>query len=105
MKQISGDSPGQIAVLYAGIIGVLLGAIALGADVSVMYVNWQRVQKTADAAALAGANYSKGYEDSTGYVFNGPAAAGCTGQPDDASKAAFTYAVDNVLAAGNITIT
>jgi Flp pilus assembly protein TadG len=105
MNQISGKSNGQIAVLYAGIIAVLLGAIAFCADVSVMYVNWQQVQKTADAAALAGANYLKGYEDSTGYVFSGPAAAGCTGQPDDASKAACTYAVDNGLAAGNVTIT
>ena len=48
---------GQVAVLYAGIIAVLIGAIALGADVSVMYFNWQQLRGAADAAVLAGANY------------------------------------------------
>ena len=58
-----------------------------------MYMNWQQVRKTADAAAIASANYLKGYENSTGDLFKGPAAPGCTDQADDASKAACTYAV------------
>ena len=105
MKQISGNSTGQVAVLYAGIVAVLIGAIALCADVSVMYVNWQRAQKVADAAVIAGANYLKSYAASTGYVFAGPAGPGCSGQPDDASKAACTYAVANGLDASTLTIT
>jgi len=99
MKKPLRNSRGQVTVLYAGICAILIGAIALGADVAVMYANWQQMQKTADAAALAGANYLGGY------TFAGTAASGCTGQPDDASKAACTYAVDNGLAAANLTIT
>jgi hypothetical protein len=35
----------------------LLGAVALGTDVTVFYFNWGQLQKAADAAVLAGANY------------------------------------------------
>jgi Flp pilus assembly protein TadG len=35
----------------------LLGAVALGTDVSIMYYNWASMQRAVDAAALAGANY------------------------------------------------
>ena len=89
MKKIFFNSRGQVAVLYAGIAAVLIGAIALGADVAVMYSNWEQVQKTADAAAIAGANYL------AGYTFEGTPASGCTGEPDAAETAACTYAVDN----------
>ena len=99
MKKIFDKSRGQIAVLYAGIAAVLVGAIALGADVAVMYSNWQQVQKTADAAAIAGANYL------AGYTFNGTPATGCSGEPDAAQTAACTYAVDNGLAVANLTMT
>jgi Putative Flp pilus-assembly TadE/G-like len=105
MNKILGKSPGQVMVLYAGIAAVLVGAIALCADLAVMYVNWQRAQKTVDAAVVAGANYLKNYAANTGYVFAGPAGTGCGAQPDDASKAACTYAVDNGIAAGNLSIT
>ena len=57
MKPLSGKSRGQVAVLYAGIIAVLIGAIGLCGDVGVMYINWEELQRAADAAALAGANY------------------------------------------------
>jgi hypothetical protein len=97
MKKIFGNSRGQIAVLYIGIIATVLGAVALGADVAVMYMNWQFVQKTADASAIAGANFL------SGITFAGTAAAGCTG--DDAEKAACTYAVKNGLTVSNVTIT
>ncbi len=48
---------GQMIVILAFAIVGLLGGVALGADVAVMYFNWQRLQSAADAAALAGANY------------------------------------------------
>jgi putative Flp pilus-assembly TadE/G-like protein len=67
---------GQVAALYAVILVTLVGAIALGTDVAVMYVNWQHMQKVADAAALAGANYL------AGYTFSGTAASGCGSEPE-----------------------
>jgi Flp pilus assembly protein TadG len=57
MKKIFGKSRGQVMVLYAGVIAVLLGAVGLCTDVGLMYFNWQQLQKAADAAVLAGANY------------------------------------------------
>ncbi len=111
MNKIFAKPRGQIAVLYAGIILVLVGAISLGADVSVMYANWQQSQKVADAAALAGANYLGGgitYADSTGTAF--PTASGCNGETSGsdsaavASQVACTYAVKNGLPASTITI-
>jgi hypothetical protein len=99
MKKIFFNSRGQVAVLYAGIAAVLIGAIALGADVAVMYSNWEQVQKTADAAAIAGANYL------AGYTFEGTPASGCTGEPDAAETAACTYAVDNGLKVSDLTLT
>jgi Flp pilus assembly protein TadG len=50
-------SSGQILVLVALILPVLIGAIALGTDVTVFYYNWVQLQKAADAAVLGGANY------------------------------------------------
>jgi hypothetical protein len=99
MKKTFGKARGQVAVMYAGVAAVLVAAIALGADVAVMYVNWEQAQKVADAAVIAGANYL------AGYTFEGTPAAGCTGQPDAASKAACTYAVDNGYSAASLTIT
>jgi Flp pilus assembly protein TadG len=97
-KNSIGSRRGQIAVLYAFVVIVLVGAIAFGTDVAVMYVNWQHTQKVADAAALAGANYL------AGYTFDGTAASGC-GTGDAATKVACTYAVNNGLAAAAVTIT
>jgi Flp pilus assembly protein TadG len=42
------------------VLPVLLGAMALGADFSIVYFNWALVQKAADAAALAGASQLTG---------------------------------------------
>lgn len=99
MKGMFGRPRGQAAVLYAGIAAVLVGAVALGADVAVMYTNWLQMQKVADAAAIAGANYL------AGYPFEGTAASGCSGQPDAATTAACTYAVDNGLSVSDLTLT
>lgn len=100
MNRIVSKSRGQVMVLYAFAIAGLLAAAALGTDVAVMYVNWQRAQKVADAAALAGANYLGG-----GITYNGTITAGCNGDDStDAGKAACTYAVNNGLDANTVTI-
>ena len=112
MNKIFGKSRGQVAVLYAGVIAVLLGAVALTTDVAVMYVNWQQAQKVADAAAIAGANYLNGgitYADpTTGTAY--PTSSGCNGEqpgssPEEvATQVACTYAVKNGMAAGTVTL-
>jgi Putative Flp pilus-assembly TadE/G-like len=56
MKAHSRFSKGQIVVLFTLVLPVLLGVMALGADFSIIYLNWAMVQKAADAAALAGAS-------------------------------------------------
>jgi hypothetical protein len=99
MKKILNKSPGQIAILYAIALTTLAGVIALGADVAIMYVNWQQTQKVADAAAVAGSNYL------TGTAYTGTVDPTCTGQPDSASQVACSYAVKNGLAASTLKIT
>jgi len=44
---------GQIAVALILVLPVLLGAMALGSDFSIIYFNWSMLQKAAAAAALA----------------------------------------------------
>ena len=46
---------GQTMVVMTMVIGVLLGAMALGTDVGLFYYNWMLLQKAADSAAIAGA--------------------------------------------------
>ena len=46
--------------LFTIVLPVLLGALALGADFAIIYLNWSMVQKAADAAALAGASQLTG---------------------------------------------
>lgn len=48
---------GQMAVVMTLVVATLLGVMALGSDVAVMYYNWMQLQKAADASALAGATY------------------------------------------------
>jgi Flp pilus assembly protein TadG len=93
---------GQIAIVLTLAIATLLGVMALGADVGVMYYNWVQLQKGADAAALVGANYLN--EVATGEAFASTNVnANCASQPDDAKKAACTYAMDNNLAYASLT--
>jgi len=47
-----------MAVVFALAAVTLCGVMALGADVGVLYYNWVQLQKAADAAAIAGANYA-----------------------------------------------
>jgi Flp pilus assembly protein TadG len=62
------SSKAQIAALLLIVLPVLLGALALGADFAVIYLNWAQIQKAADAAALAGAQQLTGQPDSSGTV-------------------------------------
>ena len=96
---------GQIAVLMTLVIATLVGVMSLGADVGVMYYNWVQLQKGADAAAVAGASYLN--EGAAGVTLAAADVnANCTGQSDDAKKAACTYAINNGLAtdANSLTI-
>jgi hypothetical protein len=47
-----------MAVVFALAAVTLCGVMALGADVGVLYYNWVQLQKAADSAAIAGANYA-----------------------------------------------
>src|SRR6266850_2787145 len=81
---------GQIAVVMTLVIATLVGVMSLGADVGVMYYNWVQLQKGADAAAVAGASYLN--EGAAGVTLAAADVnANCTGQSDDAKKAACTY--------------
>jgi Flp pilus assembly protein TadG len=77
MKRLFDYGKGQIAVLYTLAVVTLVGAVALGTDVAVMYMNWQQLQKSVDSAALAGANFLYNVD------------------PNAASTAATTYAESN----------
>lgn len=56
-RKLRAHSRGQIAVIFTLASVTLIGAMALGTDIALLYFNWMRLQKAADAAALAGANY------------------------------------------------
>ncbi len=90
---------GQAVVMITLVMGTLIGAMALGTDVAVMYFNWVQLQKAADAAALAGATYLDG-----GLQFT-TASAGCAGQSDYAKQAACTYAETNGLLTDSSSLT
>jgi Flp pilus assembly protein TadG len=59
---------GQMMVVFALAAVTLVGVMALGADVGVLYYNWGELQKAADAAALAGAAQLNGQVDSSGTI-------------------------------------
>jgi hypothetical protein len=50
-------SKGQILVLFTLVLPVLLAVMGLGTDLGLLYFNWSILQKSADSAALAGAEY------------------------------------------------
>ncbi len=56
---------GQMAVVMTLAIATLLGVMALGTDVGVLYYNYLQMQKAADAGALAGAGKLTGQPDAT----------------------------------------
>lgn len=70
-------------VIITVLLPVLLGALALGVDVSIFYFEWAQLQKAADASALAGAGY-------------------LPGNPDRAIETAESYAEMNGVTGGEI---
>jgi len=82
---------GQMAIVMTFAIATLLGVMALGADVGVMYFQHMQLQKGADAAALAGASYL----NTTGFT---AVNSSCTSESDQAKQAACDYAIQNGLA-------
>jgi Putative Flp pilus-assembly TadE/G-like len=86
MKTLKRSSKGQILVIFALALPVLIGALALGTDVAALYFNWVQLQKAADAAALAGANY-------------------LPGDPAQAQTVANTFATANGIHAGEVVST
>jgi hypothetical protein len=61
---------GQIAVIMTLAMATLLGAMALGTDVAILYFNWVQLQKAADSAVLSGALYLTGNSSSDTKVEN-----------------------------------
>lgn len=57
MYRRAGKSRGQILIVVTVALTALIGAISLCTDVGVFYFNWVELQKAADAAVVAGANY------------------------------------------------
>jgi Flp pilus assembly protein TadG len=57
MTRRSRFSRAQFIVLFTLALPVLVGAVGLGADFAILYLNWANLQKAADSAALAGAEY------------------------------------------------
>jgi len=82
---------GQMAVVMTFAIATLLGVMALGADVGVLYYNWGQMQKAADAGALAGAGKLTGQPDSVAAAnavtyANGYACLNGVNDPGNAAK-------------------
>lgn len=57
MKGRSRLSRAQFIVLFTLALPIIIGAVGLGADFAILYLNWTDLQKAADSAALAGAEY------------------------------------------------
>ncbi|MGH7864008.1 MAG: hypothetical protein ACREQB_03390, partial [Candidatus Binataceae bacterium] len=79
-------SKGQVGTTIAVSLAALVGVAALGTDVSVFYYHWSLLQKAADAAVLAGANF-------------------LPTNPDYARTTAHTYATQNGISGGEIIAT
>jgi Flp pilus assembly protein TadG len=79
---------GQMMVIFALAATTLVGLMALGTDVGVLYYNWGQLQKAADASAEAGATWMPTHTN------------------DQATATATTYATNNgVLASDTLTVT
>jgi Flp pilus assembly protein TadG len=57
MKHPARFRRGQTAVILTLALPTLIATIAFGTDIGVLYFNWLQLQKSADAAVLAGAVY------------------------------------------------
>lgn len=86
MRKISKRSKGQTLVIAAFATLTLVGAVSLGSDVAVLYFNSVQLQKAADSAVLAGANW-------------------LPGNPSQANTTANQFAESNGIKAAEITST
>jgi hypothetical protein len=84
---------GQMAVVMTLVIAALLGVMALGTDVGVMYYNYMQLQKAADAAALAGATYF--LPQNATQTLPTPTIAGGCSYASQQQNIACTYALNN----------
>jgi endonuclease/exonuclease/phosphatase (EEP) superfamily protein YafD len=92
---------GQIAVVMTLVITTLVGVIALGGDVAVIYYNWMQLQKSADASALAGATYFL-TQNTTRTLPTPTINAGCT-YATQQQNVACTYALNNFAQSTDLT--
>jgi Putative Flp pilus-assembly TadE/G-like len=90
--------PGQMVVVMTLALTALLGALALGTDVAVIYLNWMELRKAADSAALAGAEYLGPFAATL------PMSASCSwgGGGNPAYDVACSYAESNGVAPSEI---
>jgi hypothetical protein len=90
-----------MAVVMTFAIATLLGAMALGTDLAVVYYNWVLLQKGADIAALAGAQYFR--QTPPPAVSNPKCRASALNGPNtDAEKGACAYAITNGAAPSEV---
>ena len=101
MKRRGHFFKGQMAVVMTFAMATLLGAMALGTDLAVVYYNWVQLQKGADIAALAGAQYFR--QTPPPKVTNGNCPSGALNGPNrDAENGACAYAITNGAAPSDI---
>lgn len=72
---------GQMMILLAFLLPVVIGVMALAVDLGIFYYQWSLLQRTADAAALAGAGYlpdngSRAISTANSYAQSGGVGAG-----------------------------
>lgn len=91
-------SRGQMFVVMTLALTALLGALALGTDVAVIYLNWMQLRKAADSAALAGAAFLGPF--AVAPVVSSSCSWGGGGTP--AYDIACTYAENNGIGPGEI---
>src|SRR5216683_125934 len=103
MKRRGHFFKGQMAVVMTFAMATLLGAMALGTDLAVVYYNWVQLQKGADIAALAGAQYFR--QTPPPKVTNGNCPNGALNGPNtDAENGACAYAITNGAAPSELQI-
>ena len=91
MSKSLGSSSGQIYVLVAMAMTVLIGMAGLVVDVGLLYVDRRQMQTAADAAAVAGANALHGSSTvSAGYQTAATDAAGNNGFTNGVNRVSIT---------------
>ncbi len=86
-------SRAQTMVIITLVMPVLLAGIGIAADIGIVYFNWVQLQKAADAAAIAGAEYLAASPAAT--PIPPSFASGCGGKGSTAQDVACTYVTYN----------